>query len=292
MNVAQYFTKFTDERINDLIITPPPDLGKEKQSQWVRGYIKYRPAPDSDTRDLVITGPKLRSCYGGAKWNKVVFAMPKVGDEQDAEVKQFREWLGKLTQKVKTTIWEGHEKFKPGSKSNARFTFDEDLIKPANDPDKYPDELRCRLSTRRREQTDAEREENSDSMFDPTGDHSEIVDTDIFTIVDGVKTAVEPTSIMPRSSMRPIIRFAYSRRGDSFGMVLTITKAQYFPNEGYQGRVANNEWVMDIPETVPETVDSGAKRSFSEMADSEAQPGPEREGKNTKLNGTTASEEF
>lgn len=250
MNIAEYFAKFDDKRIDDLIVGAPYDQGKEKLTQWVRGTIRVKSTTDSELRDLVITGPKLKVCFGGCKWNKVVFAMPKHEEESDPKVKEFKLWLNKIATKVKNTIWDSPENYKPGSKTNSRFTFD-DITKPSSDPDKYPDELHCRLSTIRRRMTDAERNEN-DVLFDPTADHNEIVDADLFGLNDGVKVVVEPSSVTPRSYMIPVIRFAYSRQGDKFGLVLTITKAMYFPSENHQYKVPNTDWVLDIPDEEPD----------------------------------------
>lgn len=250
MNVAEYFSKFDDSRINDLEVNAPYEQNKDKPSQWVRGTIKYKPTPDSDPRDLVITGPKLKVCFGGCKFNKLVFAIPKEDEECNEETRAFLNWLNKLVTKVKNTIWSSPETFKPGSKANSRFIFD-NHIKPASDP-KYPNELHCRLSTFKRRMTEAEKNEHSDVLFDPNSDQTDVIDTDIFTMIDGVKEAVEPSTVLPRSFMRPVIRFAYTRHGDNFNLVLTITKVQYFASENQQYRVQNADWVMDIPEETEE----------------------------------------
>lgn len=252
MRVAEYFKKFDDNRINELVVDPPYDAGKEKLNQWVRGSIKFRSGPDAFPQPLVITGPKLRICFGGCKWNKMVFAIPKGEDEQDPAVREFHTWLQKVATKVKATIMESPEKYKPGSKSAARFQFEDDIVKPSSDPDKYPDELRCRLSTIRREMTDTERNQHNDAMFDPTADHVEFVDADIFTVSDGAKLAVDPATVTSRSSLIPVVRLAYYRHGDKFGLDFIITKGQYFPNDSYQSKVLNSEWVLDVPESVPE----------------------------------------
>lgn len=251
MKVAEYFSKFGEDRIKDLVVVPPYETNKDKLNQWVRGYIKYRTSPDSYPQELVVTGPKMRVCFGGCKWNKIVFGVPKENDDfPDPAVKEFRAWLATIARKVKSTIFDSPEKFRPGSKSSSRFTFEEDLIKPSSDPDKYPDELRCRLSTVRREMTEAERQEHNDLLFDPTSDQTELVDADIFTVSDGIKVAVDPTTITPRSYMIPVVRISYSRQGDKFGLTLTITKGQYFANDTYQPRVQNSDWVLDYPDPV------------------------------------------
>lgn len=78
-------------------------------------------------------------------------------------------------------------------------------------------------------------------------------------MVGQVAVVVEPGAIMSRSSIRPVIRFAYSRRGDPFGLVLTVAKGQYFPNEGYQGRIENSDWVMDVPDDADSQPSQGAR---------------------------------
>lgn len=254
MNIAEYFNKLDENRVNNLEVLPPYEQGKEKLNQWVRGTIRYKTKTDV-YRELVVTGPKMRVCFSGCKWNRVVFAMPKEGEECDPSVKQFRNWLATVVKRVKDTVWESPETYKPGCKINSRFTFD-DPVKPSSDPDKYPEELRCRLSTVRREMTAAEREENAnDAFFDQSSDHIETVDADLFTITDGNKVPVDPTTVMSHSYMIPVLRIAYSRHGDRFGLVLTITKAQYFPSEFHPMKVQNADWVMDVPTALEPTED-------------------------------------
>lgn len=269
MNVAEYFSKFTPERIGDLVVLPPYGDSKERVNQWVRGSIRYRPQGTADgyLRDLVVTGPKLKICFGGCKWNKIVFGIPNDSDPYDPVAIQFKEWLNAVAKKVKTTIWETPEKYKPGSRSSSRFAFDDDIVKPSSDPDKYADELRCRLSTIRRETTDAERDERNDVLFDPNGETIEIVDADIFTLQDGTKVAVDPTTVTRGSSVIPVVRFSYSRQGDKFGLVLTVTKAQYFANDSFHAKVQNSEWVMDVPSNFETPDPKRVKLDIEEAAD-------------------------
>jgi len=246
MNIAEHFTKIGDERISGLTVVPPYVQDKEKLSQWTRAYIKYKATPDSAPRDLVITGPKLKVQFGGCKWNKIVFAVPRDGELE------FRDWIGKLAHKVKTTIFESPDKYKPGSKSSSRFTFEEDLIKPSSDPERYPDELlQCRLASVRRTMTGAERLENSE-LFDPTQDNNEQVDADIFSVVDGIKVKVDHKDVSARSWFTPVIRVAYYRHGDKFGLDFIVTKGLLVPNDTTGAKVQNSDWVLDTPDATPE----------------------------------------
>jgi hypothetical protein len=246
MNIAEHFTKIGDDRIAGLTIIPPYVQDKDKLNQWTRGYIKYRSPLESAPRDLVITGPKLKVQFGGCKWNKIVLAIPRDGETE------FRSWIAKLVQKVKSTIFEAPDKFKPGSKSSSRFTFEEDLIKPSSDPERYPDELlQCRLASVRRVMTGAERLENSE-MFDPTADNNEQVDADIFSLVDGVKVKVHHTDVSARAWFTPVIRVAYFRHGDKFGLDFIVTKGLYTPNDTSVSKVQNSDWVLDTPDDEPD----------------------------------------
>lgn len=244
MKIATHFSKITDDDINNLVISPPYEPNKDKLNQWVRGSIRCVNPTDQSFHDLVVTGPKMTVCFGGCKWNRLVFGIPKTNDGSD--VSTFREWLQKISKKLEKTVTDSYEKFKPGSRSASRFTFDDDHVKPSSDPERYPDELRCRLSTIRREMTTYERDEN-DGTFDPSADHSELIDADIFTVTDNVQVSIDPTTITARSSVIPVIRISYYRHCDKFGLVLTVTKGQYFPNDNYTPKVLNSEWILDVP---------------------------------------------
>jgi hypothetical protein len=261
MKVAEHFTKFTDERIQKLIIQPPYESGKEKLNQWVRGSIKYQTSPDALAQDLVITGPKLKICFGGCKWNKLVFGMPS----DDPNANEFREWLLKVTKKLKASIVEAPDKYKPGTRTATRFSFEDDVVKPSSDPERYPDELRCRLSTIRRDVSDKDKLDGapSDNLFDPSVELMEIIDANIFTVnSDGELEGVDATTIKARSHMIPVLRVSYYRHNDKFMLNLTITKGQLFPSDNHYP-LQNSEWIIDSPAKEPKanvTEESASKK--------------------------------
>lgn len=227
---AEYFDNWTEDRIKALYILPPYEP-RDRVSTWVRGGIRHR-YQDDLLRDLVVTGPKMKVCFSGCNWNRIVFAMD---GGMDSDVHHFEAWLRGLANHVKTTIWADPGKYKSGAISASRFTFDDDFIKPANDPTKYPDELRCKLSTRRETAIDS-------------GETEEIVDADLFTISsDGEEVAVDYQSIMSGSYVVPVMSFKYYRNGERFGLNVTVLKGLVYPAEKVNYTIDNRDWQMGFP---------------------------------------------
>lgn len=222
-SVAPYFARLTDL---DGIQVLPPYESAERANQWVRGYLRL---PDGG--DFIITGPRLRLCFSGCRWNKMVFAMVGVADEEGY---QFQRWLSDVAESVEKTIWANPDRFKPGAKSNSRFTFDHDIVKPSSDPASFPDQLSCRLSSLRRQR------------LDDSGEFDEIVDAELFRVEDGISIKMDPAEITADSEVIPIIRLTYFRNVDRFGLTATILKAQVFPSEGRQ-KMDNAAWEFDLP---------------------------------------------
>lgn len=242
MKVAEFYDKFTDDRIDDLIVVPPYESNSKDglANKWVKGAIKHKINGDGYPVDLVITAPKLVSCFRGCQWNKIVFGVPK---DSDDTTNNFRAWLSKLQQKLKNTISEQPEKYKPGTRTATRFQFEE-VLKPSSDPDRYPDELRCKLSVKR----DVDPDEHHDTLFDASSERIEIVDADLFSVENGCQVAVDPQSLAARTPIQPVFKVSYFRHGDKFGLVFTILRAQVFPSDNYFTKTANSEWQIDTPE--------------------------------------------
>lgn len=220
---APYFTSISD--VSDIRVLPPYEP-KDKNAQWVRGYLR---TPEGS--DFVITGPRLRVCFSGCRWGKLVLAMVGVADPEGY---QFQRWLESLTQHVENAIWQQPERFKPGAKTSSRFTFDHDLIKPSSDPAAFPDQLSCRLSAYRQQRLDS------------PGEWDEIPDVDLFRIEGGQEIKMDPSEITAGSSVIPIFRFSYFRNIERFGLVVTVLKARVFPAEA-RAKITNDQWVMDYP---------------------------------------------
>lgn len=232
MNMAEYFATYHLDRIRDLKILPPyesKDKGRQGQSQWVRGSIRHSNY-DHVLRELVVTGPKMKICFGGCNWNRLVFAM----STESQDVVDFRSWLGHLGHHVKASVWAEPGKFKPGAISSSRFTFEEDFIKPANDPTRYPDELRCKISTRREVGLDG-------TMVD-------VADANFFTTdASGESYPIEPHQITSGSYMIPVIKLSYYRNGEKFGLNATVLKGLVYPMDRPNYQVENSAWVIDYP---------------------------------------------
>jgi len=225
--VADYYTNWNDERLADLQILPPYEP-KDRVAQWVRGSIRQRYV-DGMMRDFVVTGPKMKICFGGCNWNRIVFAM---NGAADSTVYGFERWLRMLAGNIKSAIWTEPGKFKPGAVSGSRFIFDDDYIKPANNP-VYPDELRCKLATRRETPPD------EDGFVD-------VVDADLFVRnEDGSESPIDSKDIVAGSYMIPILKFSYYRNVERFGMTVTVIKGLVFPSDRRSNVVDNKEWQID-----------------------------------------------
>lgn len=234
---AEYFANWTTSRLTQLILLAPYEpKDRQSPSQWVTGSIRV-PSIYDVTRTFTVTGPKMKICFGGCNWNRIVLAMDGCTSEsQKPEVSRFEQWLHLLADHVRIAIWADPSKFKPGAISNSRFTFDSDYIKPANDPSRYPDELRCRLSTRR----ESTSEGVSHSVVD-------IVDADLFTVdSENREIPIKPVDITAGSEIVPIFKFTYYRNGERFGLSTTILKAMVYPAER-KSAVDNRSWVFDMP---------------------------------------------
>lgn len=224
---AEYYQNWTEERITRLQIQAPYE---PKDSLWVRGSIRHR-APNDAVQDLVVTGPKMKVCFSGCNWNRIVFAM---NGAANPEVYRFEQWLYGLANHVKNTIWADPGKYKSGATNSGRFMFDDDFVKPAKDPAMYPDELRCRLSTKRIM--------GGDEAID-------VSDADLFTQDEaGNLHPIDPTSITSGSHIIPVLKFSYYRNMERFGIVITVLRGLVFPAQENSYKVANDQWHMDYPQ--------------------------------------------
>lgn len=212
VRVAPFFSSVLD--FTNIRVLPPYENKDKPSPQWVRGYIR------NSGRDFIVTGPKLRVCFGGCRWNKMVLAMPGPADEV---AYSFERWLQALCPVIENQIWQNPERFKPGAKSSTRFLFDHEFIKPSIDPTVYASELRCRLSVNREDK----------------------VDTDLFRVEDGSKVPMDPSEITAGSYIIPIFRISYYRNVERFGLVLTIVKGEVFPAE--HRSLDNKELEFDYP---------------------------------------------
>ena len=230
---AEYFGNWSNARLQTLRLLPPYEpKDRMTSSQWVTGGIRYD-TPFNVSRVFTVTGPKLKICFGGCNWNRIVFAMN--GGGGNPEVGSFERWVHMLADHVRITIWADPGKFKPGALSNSRFQFDADYIKPATDPSRYPDEMRCRLSTRR-----------ESSPFGETPGTVDIVDADLFMIdADNSQIPIKASDITAGSEIIPILKFTYYRNGERFGLNATVLRGIVFPAERKTG-IDNCAWVFDI----------------------------------------------
>jgi len=215
MVVALHFQDINEARINSIVVKPPYERANTMNA-WVRGNLRFT---DTYGDDVVITGPKLRVCFSGCRWNKIVFS-------EDAEG-TFKQWLKQVGEYVERVIEASPDLFKPGAKTSARFTFDHEVVKPSSDPTKYPDEIRARLSTHRIALDD--------------GTFQDIPDCII--LKNDSEDFVEPCDVAAGGYMIPILKLSYFRNLDRFGIVMTMLKALYEPPlETQTYRISNGDW--------------------------------------------------
>ena len=153
-------------------------------------------------KDLIFTGPRLKVCYSGCRWNTVVFA---VDDSQT----EFEDWLYKVFQTLEDSVKADPPTFKVNPRNHP--TFSQFIIQPSSNPDLYAPELRTRLATRR-----------PDPMSEPVN-AAHLMDAT-------TQIKVDPTNIKSGSFMRPVFKLGYYKEGDNFGLTLTVLKAECEPN--------------------------------------------------------------
>ena len=225
-NVAEHFSLYDKDNLPLLILQAPYEP-PGRNAAWVRGGIRVKPEGSSYAKDFVITGPRMRVCYGGCRWNRLVLALPGAGDPA---VYKFERWIREVCKTVRSGIWANPSKFKPGASSNTRFVFDDNVIRPSTDAVMYPDELLTKLSVKRVNGEDEEVQE--------------IVDAELFMDGPDGPIPVNAEDITNGSEVIPIIKISYFRNNERFGLTLTVLKAKVFMNEGTR-RVENGNWVFD-----------------------------------------------
>lgn len=234
---ALNYLNFDITQLQESLVVVPP-YKDDISRQWVRGYLKLKNnLSPTGVQDFILTGPKLRATYGGCQWNKLILNM-------DDEAADFRAFLNQTSSIVRSAIKASPPKYKPGAMTDSRFSWDDTmLIKQSKEPDKYPDELRCRLSTFR----DSITASSDDGMGD--NKNIEIVDTYFFKKLEDGNTIfpLAPDEISAGDTIIPVFRVSYGRNIDRFFLILTLLKAQVIPNEKpIYKKVSNDMWEMDI----------------------------------------------
>lgn len=154
----------------------------------------------------------MRVVYSGCNWNTVVFAM-------DSTQIEFEAWLTNLWEKFQDVVRADPAKFKVTSRRGP--SFPNWIVAPSRDPDLYPNELRCRLSTRRLE-----------------GDQVECT-----AVIRSNDEYIQPQQVWSGGYMTPIIKLGYYKNNDDFGLSLTVIAANYTAPE--RQSVSNADWLMD-----------------------------------------------
>jgi hypothetical protein len=167
-------------------------------------------------RDVVFTGPRLRVCYSGCRWNTVVFAM-------DGSQEEFEKWLKQVDDQFEITVRADPHLFRVASRVGPAFP--KFIIQPSSNPELYSPELRCRLSTAVRKGLD---------------------EPEVNAYLVGAKDnmPVFPHEITAGSYMTPVMKLGYHKEGDNFGLNLTVLKAIHESNP--IGQMSNDAWDMDV----------------------------------------------
>jgi hypothetical protein len=159
----------------------------------------------------------MQVVYSGCKYNSIVF----VADQSQTE---FLNWLESVSAAVGSIITHNPSNFK-FTTSNPAGMF---ITTVSSNPDMYPNELRCRLSTNR------------------TG--TDISDQEITTVFINSKNhdTVLPEDVRARGVVKPIFKLGYYKLGEAYGIELTLLKGLYeappdmsIPNEDYDFAFAN-----------------------------------------------------
>lgn len=170
----------------------------------------------------------MRVVYSGCKWNTIVLCM-------DSSQIEFENWLAEIWETFMETVRNDPAKYKVTNRRGPGFP--NFIVTPSNDPEVYPNELRCRLSTYR----------------DMKGE--QVCSAVLLHAQNG--QAVDPNNIWSGGMVTPIFKLAYYKNGDDFGLTLTVLRADYIPPTITQ--ISNEDWSFDYGENA-----SGP--SSSEMA--------------------------
>jgi hypothetical protein len=156
----------------------------------------------------------MKVVYSGCRYNSIVLT-----PTDDLE-----QWLHAVDGSLREAVNGDPQKYKVNPRNVPTFT--NFIVQPANNPDVYPDELRCRLATTR------------------TG--TEIDDRVITTsFVDQSGNDVAPQDIWSGGTILPIFKLSYYKQGDDFGLQLTLIKGMY--EAPVDSRVSNGDWEFDLP---------------------------------------------
>jgi len=159
-----------------------------------------------------VTGPRMRVCYSGCRWNSVVFST-------DETTKDFEDWTRALGEFVATTVRENAGEFKVRRLDDVKAV---SAVTPASNPDLYPPEIRCRLATTGR------------------GDEAYSVAA-LFDESTGME--MEASEVAAQGYMTPVLRVGYYKDGDSFGLQFTVLKGEY--ERPVMSSTNHHAWIMD-----------------------------------------------
>lgn len=133
---------------------------------------------------------------------------------------EFENWLHAVWEWFQSSVRSDPVRFKVTRRDPA---FTDFVVVPSRDPETYPNELRCRLSTTR------------------------INDSQVCNaIIECGTDRVDPSQVWAGGYMTPVFRLNYTKdtATDSYGLALTVLKAEYEPAASVD-HIQNEHWIID-----------------------------------------------
>lgn len=158
----------------------------------------------------------------------------------DESQKEFESWLGVVSTRFQELIRADPAKFKYSRRGP---NFPSSLVTASRDPELYPNELRCRLST--------VLNENGESVSN--------------AVLFSNGAQVDPSQIWSGGMMTPVFKLGYYKNGDDFGLTLMVLKAEYVPGE--RTHVENHVWTVDSSSNTSGSASSSTVKAQTLLTD-------------------------
>jgi hypothetical protein len=133
---------------------------------------------------------------------------------------EFENWLHAVWEWFQSSVRADPVRFKVTRRDPS---FSDFVVVPSRDPETYPNELRCRLSTMR------------------------INDSQVCNaILECGNDRVDPSQVWAGGYMTPVFRLNYTKdtATDNYGLALTVLKASYEPADSTEN-IQNEHWIID-----------------------------------------------
>jgi hypothetical protein len=223
---CSHFSNYDYQAIESLRVLPPLEP-RDKSISWARGSIR-----DQDFNELIVTGPRLPVLFSGCRFNSIVFSIRGPGVDEPSYA--FEAFLHKVMSHVEMAVTSNMDKFRPGLKNAALLQFDRDFIRPSSYGTDLPNEFRVRLAIKH-------------GGVLENGEVGDVIET---VFVDEEGNDVDPESIQHGDEVVPILRIAYFRNQNKFGLNATLLKGVVYRKEKRQKLYDYRDLVIDFPSVV------------------------------------------